>query len=705
MLRSFLVFLALAAVALGALTLMGAPAGAAGPARPAAVQWGPDIRVNPVTTATPSVQQNYAVAIDPGAANHVFAAYDSRDLPATLSGYAFSADAGRTWNGARFYGPWISDTVPSGQTGVGFDGQHIVYYGTRIATTDLSVNGYAVLTTTDGLTWSAPHITALSATTMESRDQLSMAVDSRAAGSYAGSVYVAYHLALQGIDSGVQIRYSRDGARTWSGDTLVSDAGHEGGEFPQPVLAPDGSVYLSYMLEDENFFLDHSTDGGQTWGADQPISGGPITPIGAEDPEGRELMLLGNANDAGLAIINRPFIAVAPGDPRTVYAVWADGRWDSSFLFYGNPGQHADVAFSRTTDGGATWTAPVRLNDDAVGNGKDQFLPSIAVGPDGRIGVTWNDRRDDPDGYLYKLYYTESTDGGLTWAANAPVADMASDPTSVIGIKGNSELGDHQALAFGPDYALPLWADSRAGYAEDVFTDRGALIGLPTATMPAATATSTATPTVVASPTPCAIRFSDVLPSDYFYTPVQYLACHGAVSGYADGTFRPYNNSTRGQLSKMIAAGFGWSIQNPASPTFADVPPSHPFYSVVETAYAHGIISGYTCGGPGEPCDAAHRPYFRPGADVTRGQLSKMIVIARGWAPLTPATPAFRDVPASHPFYSYIERMAAQGVISGYACGGPGEPCASPGDLYFRAFNNATRGQLSKMLYGAITAP
>jgi hypothetical protein len=82
-----------------------------------------------------------------------------------------------------------------------------------------------------------------------------------------------------------------------------------------------------------------------------------------------------------------------------------------------------------------------------------------------------------------------------------------------------------------------------------------------------------------------------------------------------------------------------------------------------------------------------------------------MIVLARGWAPLTPASATFRDEPPSHPFYGYIEQMAAKGLISGYACGGPGEPCAGPGDLYFRAFNNATRGQLSKMLYGAITTP
>ena len=65
-------------------------------------------------------------------------------------------------------------------------------------------------------------------------------------------------------------------------------------------------------------------------------------------------------------------------------------------------------------------------------------------------------------------------------------------------------------------------------------------------------------------------------------------------------------------------------------------------------------------------------------------------------SPLTPPTPTFADVPPAGPFYGYIERAVAQGVLSGYSCGGAGEPC--PG-RYFRPAANSTRGQLSKILY------
>ena len=154
---------------------------------------------------------------------------------------------------------------------------------------------------------------------------------------------------------------------------------------------------------------------------------------------------------------------------------------------------------------------------------------------------------------------------------------------------------------------------------------------------PSITPTRTATPTITPggptftpapSATPCTITFTDVHPTDYFYTPISYLYCHGIVSGYADNTFRPYNNTTRGQMVKVDVLGFALPIVTPVTYSFADVPPSHPFYQFVETAYAHSVVSGYTCGGPGEPCDPEMRPYFRPYNDATRGQISKIVYLA-----------------------------------------------------------------------------
>jgi hypothetical protein len=182
--------------------------------------------------------------------------------------------------------------------------------------------------------------------------------------------------------------------------------------------------------------------------------------------------------------------------------------------------------------------------------------------------------------------------------------------------------------------------------------------------------------------TPCAtITFSDVQPSDYFYQAVRYLYCAGVISGYADGTFKPFNNTTRGQLSKIIVLARGWPLDCPQAGHFSDVPPSNPFYCYVETAFGHSIISGYADG------------TFRPGNNVTRGQLSKIVVLAMDWALDCPPPGHFSDVPLNDPFYCHVETAFAHNIIAGYA------------DGTFRPGNNATRGQICVIVYRALGSP
>jgi hypothetical protein len=203
--------------------------------------------------------------------------------------------------------------------------------------------------------------------------------------------------------------------------------------------------------------------------------------------------------------------------------------------------------------------------------------------------------------------------------------------------------------------------------------------GLRLTFMPAACiATPTLTPTHTV--TPCPMNFSDVNPPDYFYEAVRYLFCDGVISGYSDGTFRPYNNATRGQLCKIIVLARHWPIDTTGGPHFSDVPTTHAFYQYVETAFNHGVISGYEDG------------TFRPQNNVTRGQITKIVVLAMGWA-LDCPTQHFSDVPPSHAFYCYVETAYSHGIISGYD------------DGTFRPQNNATRGQISKIVYEAVTRP
>ncbi|HMA35057.1 MAG TPA: S-layer homology domain-containing protein, partial [Chloroflexia bacterium] len=181
--------------------------------------------------------------------------------------------------------------------------------------------------------------------------------------------------------------------------------------------------------------------------------------------------------------------------------------------------------------------------------------------------------------------------------------------------------------------------------------------------------------------TVCTQDFIDVPPLAYFASAVAYLGCDQVLSGYADHTFRPYNNMTRGQLAKLLVVALGWAGDTSGGPHFRDVGLGDPFYVYIETGYHHGILSGYGDG------------TFQPNSNVTRGQLAKLLVSAFGWSLTTAGGPHFVDVPPSNPFYAFVETAYARGVISGY------------NDGTFRPYNSAIRGQVAKILYNALGTP
>ncbi|MEO5952854.1 MAG: S-layer homology domain-containing protein, partial [Chloroflexia bacterium] len=84
----------------------------------------------------------------------------------------------------------------------------------------------------------------------------------------------------------------------------------------------------------------------------------------------------------------------------------------------------------------------------------------------------------------------------------------------------------------------------------------------------------------------CDDVFIDVCAGAWFYAPVMNLHALGAVSGYEDGTFRPGNLLSRGQVMKVIVLAFGFEADLPSTNTFADVPLGSTFYNFVEIGYA-----------------------------------------------------------------------------------------------------------------------
>jgi hypothetical protein len=178
------------------------------------------------------------------------------------------------------------------------------------------------------------------------------------------------------------------------------------------------------------------------------------------------------------------------------------------------PGQTTtEVMFVRSTDGGLTFSAPLRINDDVNHQTKWHWFGTFSVAPNGRLDAVWYDTRNAANNRDSQLFYSYSTDAGVTWSSNVAVSNSF-DPSQ--GYPNQSKIGDYITIvsdngggnvAYSATFNFNL---SRNQHEEDVYYVRvfpGGQGPSPTPTVtptPAATATATATATPTATPTPTA---------------------------------------------------------------------------------------------------------------------------------------------------------------------------------------------------------
>lgn len=123
--------------------------------------------------------------------------------------------------------------------------------------------------------------------------------------------------------------------------------------------------------------------------------------------------------------------------------------------------------FLSWSDGGASWSTPVRLVDSPAAN--DGIFPEAAVDDRGRVSVYWHDWRDGlPCGAESAEYLVSSGDGGITWGPNERLSDVNSFWS--INACGSANQGDYQGITTAGHSVIPAWADARNGDA-DVFTE------------------------------------------------------------------------------------------------------------------------------------------------------------------------------------------------------------------------------------------
>ena len=153
------------------------------------------------------------------------------------------------------------------------------------------------------------------------------------------------------------------------------------------------------------------------------------------------------------------------GPQGTLHAIW-----------HAKPGQtqgDTDIYYRHSTDGGKTWSDPKLLNDDDPARLNTQLLPSISVAPNGRVDAAWWDFRDDPGLYVNDVYYSYSTDNGVTWSKNIRITDRSVNRK--IGPWSNGfDMRQPVGIASTNAYTVFAWDDTRngddVGQAQDMYS-------------------------------------------------------------------------------------------------------------------------------------------------------------------------------------------------------------------------------------------
>jgi len=227
-------------------------------------------------------------------------------------------------------------------------------------------------------------------------------------------------------------------------------AANFGGFGPSMTIDAKGVVYAIWPTTTSNvtprpsgaLMVSKSTDKGRTW------TTSPITPF---DPK------VGSFVTA---------VWSAEGGPQgTLHAV-SDGTEDPAVS--GN----TDIYYYKSTDGGKSWSDRKNVTDDDRSQLFTQVYPNIAVAPDGRIDIAFFDTRSDPGTRANDVYYTSSSDNGVSWSKNVRITDRSIDRR--IGVfANNADVNAPPGLAATTNFSLVAWDDTRngdaVGQAQDIY--------------------------------------------------------------------------------------------------------------------------------------------------------------------------------------------------------------------------------------------
>jgi hypothetical protein len=356
-----------------------------------------------------------SLMIDPTAPNRITVGWRQFDSIASnfrQGGRAYSVDGGRTWTNPGVFTPgqFRSDPVLRASP----DG-HECYADIGNATT-FAIDAFD--STDGGHNWSGPF-------PARAGDKEWIAVDRTALAS-RGAVYLCWQTCC-GAYTTTTFTRSFDHGQTWM----------------NPIAMPGPPIFGTMIVGPSGEFYDAGSlgGGGSTFRVVKSINAGnpAVTPTFTTStvnlggtfgiPSGR-----GDPNPAGLT--GQVWVEVDRSNgPRRgwVYVLASVYRGAAT------PSPQ-DIVFSRSTDGGVTWSPAVVINNDTPALQGWHWFGTIAVAPSGRLDVIWNDTRESQNVNLSRLYYASSADGGTTWTGNTPITPQFD---TSVGWPQQNKIGDY----------------------------------------------------------------------------------------------------------------------------------------------------------------------------------------------------------------------------------------------------------------------
>ncbi|MBS1518810.1 MAG: exo-alpha-sialidase, partial [Bacteroidetes bacterium] len=406
----------------------------------------PNVRIRP---STATVQSELDIVRNPNNPNILFGSSNSTSGSFINSASYVSTDGGLTWNG--------SDTInaPNLNDQRGDPGPTIDKNNTLILTHLTSSSNFGSVTgmganysTNNGQTWSA----TFQVVNDGSADKNLAGSDDSPTSPFYGNSYFAWTSFGTSPANGRAARTTNSGV-SWNAPVIINTtpAGHNA-QGHDVAVAPNGNVFVvwtagvsSSPFTEDFVGVAKSTDGGVTYTATE----------NAYDVNGSRSS---SFNGWGIRTNGFPRVEIDKSNgPRRgwIYIVTSE---------LNNPpaGSDADIILHKSTDNGATWSAGVRVNQDALNNGKVQFFPAICVDDAGGINVVYYDNRNFPSvGDSCSVFVSRSIDGGTTFT-DVELADHHFKPKPATGL-GGGYMGDYIGITSSVGKAVAIWMDDKAG--------------------------------------------------------------------------------------------------------------------------------------------------------------------------------------------------------------------------------------------------